>query len=112
MRYTKATTQWASQWNRCWRCGTRGTWPESLVIHHFVRGVFRHANDLATTVILCQECHEAEHNGDALGLLGMLSIKRSADACHYDRQRVNLLRGRAVNAITEEDITRKDARCS
>ena len=103
-KYSKTTVAWAKQWDRCWRCGRRGTWPESLSIHHFVQGSFRKANDLATTAMLCRECHHAEHNGDALGLLGMLAMKRRFDPEHYVRERVNHLRGRADNAITEDEV--------
>jgi hypothetical protein len=100
-KYSKTTAAWAKRWRCCWRCGRRGTWPESLSIHHFVRGSFRHKNDLATTAMLCRECHEEdEHNGDSLGLLGMLALKRRWDPEHYDLARVNQLRGRAANAIT------------
>jgi hypothetical protein len=56
--------------------------------------------------MLCRECHEEdEHNGDSLGLLGMLALKRRWDPEHYDLARVNQLRGRAANAITEDDVT-------
>ena len=103
--YKSRTEAWANRFAACWRCGARGAWVAgSLVIHHFCRGANRQADNLATTSILCQRCHDAEHNGDALGLLGCLRLKREHDAANYSLAEVCRVRGRAITSITAADI--------
>ena len=105
MTYSDATREWAEKWDACWLCGKRGAWQVgTLVIHHLVRGAFRDADHLATTAIACPSCHHEEHNGDSLGYIGWLVLKR-----HYDRENYNLAavckaRGRAFTSLSEELI--------
>ncbi len=57
--------------------------------------------------MLCKECHMVrEHNGDSLGLVGMLALKVIYDPANYDRVHVNTLRGRAPDAISEREVAR------
>jgi hypothetical protein len=102
--YSDATVAWANLFNRCWRCQNFGDWGYGLVIHHFVRGTSRVKNNLATTSILCQCCHHEEHNGDDLGVVGMLALKKQYDPNYYDLAEVLRLRGRAPGSITEDDV--------
>jgi len=89
-RYDAKTGAWAEQWGCCWDCGKRGAWPNGgLQIHHIVRGTSKKADDLATTVILCSECHYKEHNCcEHVGLIGMLALKLHYDPAHYNLARV------------------------
>lgn len=103
-RYTAATEEWASQWQRCWRCGKSGMWPW-LQMHHFVRGAFKQKNNLETIVMLCPACHhDKEHNGDSLGLVGCLALKWIHDPEYYNRIAVNRVRGRAEDAVSWEEV--------
>ena len=107
-KYSRATEEWAEQWIFCWRCGAFGTWPVSLDVHHVTQGAFRQANNLATTVMLCLRCHRIQEHGDnpatAIGLLGMLILKRRFDFSHYDLAAVCRAMGRSPTAITEEEV--------
>ena len=104
MAYSEATVAWAELWSSCWICGHRGEWPQTLQIHHLVRGCNRKANDLATTALACEACHQREHDGAGLGLVGWMAIKMLHDPEHYDRERVNELRHRAKNAVSEKEV--------
>ena len=107
--YSAETIAWAETWDKCWRCGYRAAWPYGMAIHHFVRGANRKSNNLATTIMLCNVCHWREHDGDALGLLGCLRLKREHDPKHFDLEAVNRARGRAPGAITAADIEGRPA---
>lgn len=103
-QYKPATETWAAQFGKCWRCGVSGIWPLTLTIHHIVRGVLRQKNDLRTTAIACYDCHWREHNGDGIGLIGWLRLKRDHDPENFDLEAINALRGRAPGAITPADL--------
>ena len=104
MSYAEATVAWAENQTCCWSCGRKGSWPVSLQIHHFVRGCNRHANEMATLGAACEKCHREEHNGHSLGLLRWMALKVLYDAEYADRVKVNTLRGRAPDAISEAEL--------
>lgn len=104
-RYSDATRDWAEQWDCCWQCGKRGAWKHGLEIHHIVRGTSRELDDLATTAMLCHDCHEKEHfTFDHLGLWKMLALKQKRDPQNYDLARVCAARGRATTSITQAEV--------
>jgi len=98
--------EFAEQFDRCWLCGTRAinTWPPRLAIHHLVRGVDREKAKHERCVLIrtCQRCHEARLDGMEIAL--QLAIKKHNDPEHFDRVRVNRLRNRADNAVSEGDV--------
>jgi hypothetical protein len=82
--YSETTNRWAESFGKCWRCVRGVGWPGSLIIHHIVRGCLRDRDNLATTIILCQECHIEEHTGGELGMAGCLALKAKHDPQHYN----------------------------
>jgi hypothetical protein len=102
--YTEATVAWLMTWGFCWRCHKRGAWGHGLQPHHFVRGVNRQANDLKTIGIACEECHDAEHRGDGLGILGCLALKRHYDPALFDLPHVCRVAGKAEACWTTADV--------
>ena len=109
MSYSEATQDWANEWDKCWKCGKRGAWiVGTLDIHHVVRGCNRDKDNLATTAIACQSCHDTEHNGDGIGLLGWLVLKRKMDRENWNLAEVCRARGRALTSITEADVDRAE----
>ena len=102
--YTARTEIWAFRFGACWKCGKRGAGPNTLQIHHLVRGTSRQKNNLRTTAIACPKCHHAEHNGKGIGLRGWLKLKRQHDPAHFNLAEICRLRGRAQGAITEAEV--------
>ena len=99
----KAAAQWrrdylAEHWLCMTACGKRAT-----ECHEISRGVNRFASltERCALLALCHDCH-AEVQGWPL-------VKQYALKCHvtpleYDRVKLNRLRGRADDAITEEEV--------
>lgn len=96
----------AEQHARCWLCGTRreNTWPPRLEIHHMVRGANRQAarEEVCVLIRTCQRCHQELLEG--MGIVDQLAIKLLRDPEHYDRPKVNELRRRAPDAVTDEEV--------
>jgi len=109
-RYAASTKTWAAKFTFCWRCRRRGVWPNSLAIHHIVRGSSRQKNNLSTTAICCHKCHNDEHHTDSLGMLGWLLLKRHFDKDWFSLPEIASARGRALTSITEEDLNCEEAR--
>ena len=62
-------------------------------------------NEPCTWLRVCRECHGQMVGGtSAWPIARQLALKKLRDPEHYDRQRVNVLRGRAPDAITEEEV--------
>lgn len=108
MAYSAKTVAWSESWQFCWRCGKRGLWPSGLQIHHMVRGSYREKNNKITLCIACPDCHDQEHRGDGLGLIGWLVLKRRFDRLHFDLLGVCKARGRAATAITIAEVDEKE----
>lgn len=102
--YTEEIERWLWDATHCWRCGRAGLWPQTLCAHHFVRGSNRKQNERCTMIVLCYECHNEEHNGESLGLVRCLALKKAFDRDWYDVDRVCMLRGMAIGAVTEEEV--------
>ena len=107
--YSEATRAWADSFGTCWRCGFRGLWQVSLWIHHFVSGSSRQKDNLYTTAITCARCHEDEHCGKGIGLLGWIALKRRRDPEWYSLAEVCKAKGWAETAITEDEIDEADS---
>lgn len=89
--------------DRCWICGA----PASDV-HEIARGVHRKQalEERCTWLKLCRECHRNKVHGGGwwARITSQLALKMVRDAEHYDRQRVNEIRGRMPDAITEREV--------
>lgn len=74
-------------------------------LHEISRGPARGSSLAirAALLHLCRECHKCM---DWLPVVAQLAIKRLADPQGYDRRRVNVLRGRAENSVTEQEVDR------
>lgn len=72
-------------------------------LHEISRGAAREASlgVRAALLNLCAACHRIM---DWLEVAGQLAIKKLSDPDGYDREVVNVLRGRARNAITESEV--------
>jgi len=96
----------ATEFAKCWLCGTRAgnTWPPRLEIHHIARGPARAKarEERAALFRACQPCHRQRL--DSMSVVVQLAVKCLADPAGYDRVLVNQLRGRADDAISEEDV--------
>lgn len=100
-----ARTAFALEFPDCWNCGSRWrrTFPQVLDTHEMVRGVDRHKalRNRSTWIRVCRTCHDIVASWP---LARQLALKRIHDPDHYDRVEVNRLRGRADNAVTEEEV--------
>ena len=108
MRKSKALKGFAARFDRCFLCGTKkeNTWP-GLEIHHIVRGAGRKAAREERCVLIrtCQRCHQERLDG--MDVVTQLAIKLITDPEGYARKAVNLLRRRAPEAITEDEVREK-----
>ena len=99
-------SQFANEFDRCWLCGTRDihTWPPRLEIHHIVRGASREKakTERCALVRTCPRCHSERL--DFMPIVIQLALKRMYDQTGYDRQKVNALRCRADESITEVEV--------
>lgn len=96
----------AAEFQRCWLCGTAAinTWPPRLEIHHIVRGPNRKkaTGERCALIRTCPLCHEKRLDG--MDVTAQLAIKLRSDPGGYDRVRVNRLRKRADEAVTEGEV--------
>ena len=72
-------------------------------LHEISRGAGRNASlsERAAWLHLCSDCHRQMN---WLPVAGQLAIKRLTDFEFYDRVKVNTLRGRAPESITESEV--------
>ena len=85
----------------CMACGCSGAGD----VHEIARGPHRHAamSEPACWLLLCRSCHE-DMGAPDYPIARQLALKQIRDAGNYDRRRVNVLRGRQPEAITEEEV--------
>lgn len=95
-----------SDFPRCQWCQNMAT-----DLHEISRGAAREASlgVRAALLHLCRECHDCM---EWVPVVVQLAVKRIADPIGYDRRRVNKLRGRAENSITEDEVDRWVTRLS
>ena len=98
---------WRHEQSVCWICG----WPERcntpmnvLQVHEMARGPARAKAVLepAAWFSACRSCHEGALA--AMPIARQLAYKKMNDYPRYDRVIVNRLRGRADEAVTEDDV--------
>lgn len=103
---SEALAAFAEEYNRCWVCGTMAihTFPPRLEIHHIVRGADRAKakDDRRVFIRTCQRCHQDRLDG--MPLVTQYALKALHDPANFDRVGLNTLRGRAENAISEEEV--------
>lgn len=84
---------------KCWICGQAAT-----DVHEIARGPSRQAalKEPAAYFRCCRECHQGEL--DSMPIAKQLGYKLLHDATRYNRAKVNELRHRAKDAISEADV--------
>ena len=96
----------ADAFDRCWLCGVKAinTWPPRLEIHHIARGCNRKKGqyERCNLVRTCQRCHAERLDGMPVAMQYALKLLHDRDG--YDRVVLNLLRGRADDAVDELDV--------
>jgi hypothetical protein len=90
--------EYRAEFPRCQWCGERAT-----DLHEIARGASRNAalSERCCWLHLCRACHEIV---GGLPVVAQLAIKWLADPIGYDRRKVNEIRGRAPEAISEGDV--------
>jgi len=79
---------------------------KSTDTHEIARGPAR-ANAYALRLAwlrVCRRCHDELGDYSKFPISRQLFLKKTNDPEYYDRQRVNELRGRQPDAITEEEV--------
>jgi len=99
--------EWAREHAQCMICGER--WIDHLHVHEIACGPARAKalEEPATWLRLCWRCHlddDGVHNYAVWPIVRQLALKKVHDPEHYDRVKVNELRGRAAEAITEAEV--------
>lgn len=97
--------EWAYEHDECFICGSR----KMLESHEICCGPSRQKalEEPATWLRLCAECHRGKngvHNYAVYPIFRQLFLKKRNDPEYYDRVKVNRLRGRADEAITEAEV--------
>ena len=100
---------WGAEQVECWLCGWE---PEGkrlpgrfeMRTHHIARGNDREKarDELCALMRTCNVCHEAYLDGMLPAI--QLAFKYVHDPDNYDRVKVNLLRGRQPEAITQDEV--------
>ena len=96
-----ARQAFAREFPRCWICGKRAD-----DVHEIARGPARGNAyaDRSTWLRLCRLCHDDVGDYSKYPIARQLWLKRTNDPEYYDRERVNMLRGRQPDAITESEV--------
>ena len=86
----------------CMACGRSGAWD----VHEIASGPARHKaiKEPCAWLLLCRPCHNEMHDRTIWSITRQLALKKKMDPDNYDRIRVNELRGRHPEAITEEEV--------
>lgn len=96
-----------------WRCMVCGdAWrfadyfPKVLDPHEIARGPARRkaVDSPAAWLVVCRQHHDEMGDYSVWPVVAQLALKRLRDPGNYDRQAVNLLRGRAPEAITDAEV--------
>jgi len=75
-------------------------------IHEIARGSHRQAalGERCCLLHLCRACHDEMDDYSVWPIARQLAMKLLGDPEGYDRVRVNLIRGRAAEAITQDEV--------
>ena len=97
---------WVCRWEPWWYDGAQSYGPNWLETHEIARGPARKkaVNEPCAWLVLCNHCHRDVIPGWSIAR--QLALKKVRDFRYYDRVGVNRLRGRADEAITEEEVDR------
>ena len=89
----------AQKWPQCWLC------PSTFAVetHHIARGANGRPNDECNLIRVCFRCHRKVETYPIAHQIALVAYN-NPDA--YDRQRVNLLRNRSQDAVTESQVKR------
>ena len=98
---TDARHQFAREFPRCWLCD--GTAHD---VHEIARGVHRKraVQERCAWLRACRLCHDKLGDYAIWPLERQYALKMIYDPDNYDRIRVNEIRGRDANAISETDV--------
>ncbi|KKM93808.1 hypothetical protein LCGC14_1204730 [marine sediment metagenome] len=102
--------QWSRQFCFCFKCGYTSLFGDNLETHEIANGPVRQKalKEPATWLRLCNgfanNCHDAVQGKLEWPVFRQLALKKMYDPEHYDRVKVNLLRGREPDAITEKEV--------
>ena len=90
---------------QCWICGGLG-WDGTLDVHEIARGAHRAKAvlDICNWIATCRDCHEDLGDYSIWPIVDQYALKYLRDPEYYDRVRINALRGRAPDAISEEEV--------
>lgn len=105
-----ARSQFARDYGRCMVCldawRSADFFPRCLEVHEIARGPARKkaVKSPAAWLLLCRQHHEQMGSLVVWPIVRQLALKRLRDPERYDRVAVNLLRGRAPEAITEAEV--------
>ena len=107
--------EWRETYLFCFACGKSSFSGAGLEIHEIACGPARKKalKEPSTWLRLCAECHRGKngvHNYAVWPIARQLFLKKCHDPEHYDRVAANRLRGRADNAITEEEVDQWEER--
>ena len=89
------------------RCQWPGCLKTATELHEIARGPARQIaiGEICCFLHLCQKDHRLCDDYSIRPLARQLAVKQIADPDGYDLQRFNIIRGRAPNAITQEEVT-------
>lgn len=103
-------TAWGKMFCFCFVCGYSTLDSDRLETHEIARGPHRKGafKEPSTWIRTCNgagnDCHHRKLDG--MSIAKQLAIKLRFDKEHYDRQRVNVLRGRRPNAVSKADVAK------
>ena len=106
---SKVLAAFAAANDRCWLCQSPGDW-RGLQVHHVARGCHRGKarEELCCLIRTCAGCHE--NLLDSMPVSRQLALVLIHNPLGYSRVRVNELRGRAPDSISEQDVAVEVAR--
>lgn len=107
----EARAEFLREFARCFACGLgeNQVWPPCAV-HEMASGPARYAaiQQRAAWLVLCGPCHARLH-AENWSVAYQLALKKKHDPAYYDRRLVNTLRGRAPEAVTEDEVNEAGA---
>ena len=102
----QARAEFRREFSRCFACGlgANQVWPPCAV-HEIASGPgrFKAIQERAAWLVLCGPCHARLH-AENWTVAYQLALKFRNDPAFFDRRLVNTLRGRAPDAVTEEEV--------
>lgn len=88
------------------RCMVPGCQRSSVDVHEIARGPARRVayQERCAWLSLCRTCHDAMDDYSRWPLERQYALKALRDTEHYNRVRLNEMRGRAPDAISEREV--------